>query len=108
MDKLKRFDDEEFLLHAVLLKVELKASKSDTFGPNSSEFIVEKRVVDTLNSTYQNEVAEEKQFEAKSRPLDPSFEMFLTWINKFVPHFPWLFSQQFPFVIFISRDLATR
>ena len=56
MDKLKRFDDAEFIPHAVRLKVELKASKSVTSGPHASDFSVEKSALDMLTSDYQLEV----------------------------------------------------
>ena len=56
MDKLKRFDDDEFIPHAVRLKVELKASKSVTSGPHASDFSVEKSALEMLTSEYQSEV----------------------------------------------------
>ena len=56
MDKLKRFDDIEFLPHAVRLKIELKASKSVTSGPNSSEFSIEKSALDIHTQEYQEKV----------------------------------------------------
>jgi len=52
MDKLKRFNDDELIPHAV----RLKASKSVTSDPNASDFSVEKSALDMLTSEYQLEV----------------------------------------------------
>ena len=56
MDKLKRFDDTEFLPHAVRLKIELKASKSVISGPNASEFSIEKSDLEIQTQEYQEKV----------------------------------------------------